>query len=198
MHAIVWSDYLCPWCYAGLARTAQLESMGVAVEIRPYELHPDVPPEGWSLREGRGRRLYERIAAECEAAGLPFNRPDRIPNSRRALAASEWVRQHAPDAHHRLHVSLFEALFVEGRAIDDLDVLDELVAAAGADADACRAAVEAGELDGALDASREAAIDAGATGTPSWFLDDRLLIAGLQSPDIFERMVTRLRERPRA
>ena len=197
LHAVVWSDYLCPWCYVGLDRTRQLEDLGVTVTVMPYELHPEVPSEGWTAREGRGRRLYERIAAECEEAGLPFTRPPRIPNTRRALATSEWVRQHAPDVHKTLHRSMFDALFVEGAALDDPDVLDGLVLRAGADAAACRAAVDAGEMDAALDASREAAIDAGVTGTPSWFLDDRLLIPGLQSPEIYDRMVTRLRERPR-
>jgi len=197
VHATVWSDYLCPWCYAGLDRTARLQAMGVAVTVMPFELHPEVPPEGWTVAEGRGRRLYQRIAAECAAAGMPFNRPSRIPNSRRALATSEWVRVNAPEAHPVLHRSLFDALFVEGQAIDDPDVLDGLVAAANVDAAACRSAVDAGAMDAAVAASREAAFDAGATGTPSWFLDDRLLIAGLQAPEVYERMVTRLRERPR-
>jgi len=197
VEAIVWSDYLCPWCYAGLDRTARLEDMGVRVTVQPYELHPDIPAAGWPAREGRGRRLYERIAAECEQAGMPFKRPERIPNSRRALATSEWVRRNAPASHRALHHSIFEALFVDGRAIDDADVLDELVSAAGADAAACRAAVEAGEMDAVLAASREAAIDAGATGAPSWLIDDRALVPGLQTPEFYERVVTRLRDRPR-
>lgn len=141
--------------------------------------------------------MYERIAAECEEAGLPFSRPDRVPNSRRALATSEWVRLHAPESHARLHRSIFDALFVHGQAIDDPEVLAALVTAAGADAEACTAAVDAGDLDPHLVASREAALDAGASGTPSWFLDDRLLIAGLQPAEHFERLVTRLRDRPR-
>lgn len=197
MNAIVWSDYLCPWCYVGLDRTARLEAMGVNVTVQPFELHPDVPPEGWPSREGRGRRLYERIAAECEEAGMPFQRPERIPNTRRALATSEWVRRNAPASHATLHRSLFDALFVDGRAIDDPAVLDALVSAAGADAASCRAAVEAGEMEVILDASREAAIDVGASGTPSWLIDDRVLIPGLQAPEVYERMVKRMRERPR-
>ncbi|HEX4979301.1 MAG TPA: DsbA family protein [Acidimicrobiales bacterium] len=195
MHATVWSDYLCPWCYAGLDRTRRLEALGVEVTVRPFELHPDVPPAGWPM-EGRGRRLYERVGAECEAAGLAFRRPSRLPNTRRALATSEWVRRNAAAAHPVLHRSLFAAVFVDASPIDDPGVLDSLVDAAGADADACRSAVESGEMDDVLDASREAAFDAGATGAPSWLLDGRLLIAGLQEPGVYERSVSRLRARP--
>lgn len=196
MHATCWSDYLCPWCYAGLDRTRRLEELGVTVTIRPYELHPTIPVEGLPAREGRGRRMYEQIEAECAQVGLPFTRPDRVPNSRLALATSEWVRLHAPELHGTVHRSIFDALFVDGRAIDDPAVLAELVTSAGADAAECQRAVAAGELDAALAASRDDALEAGASGTPSWFLDDRLLIAGLQPPELFERMVTRLRDRP--
>ena len=54
------------------------------------ELHREIPMEGLSLRERWGARyeeasaMYGRIEAECEAAGLPFRRPERVPNTRRA------------------------------------------------------------------------------------------------------------------
>lgn len=194
MHAEVWSDYLCPWCYLGLARSELLTSLGVAVTPMPYELHPEIPPGGWSIREDRGRRLYDRIAADCEAAGLAAPvRPSRIPNTRPVLAASEWVRLHASaEVHARLHRSLFAAMFVDGHDLGDPSVVDELVAAAGADAGACRAAVDAGEMEPGLAASRERAIDAGVAGTPAWFLDAKLLIPGVQPPEYYERIVARL------
>ncbi|HEX2849796.1 MAG TPA: DsbA family protein [Acidimicrobiales bacterium] len=193
--AVVWSDYLCPWCYVGLSRTALLEQLGVRVTPLPYELHPELPAEGLPLASDRGRRLYARIAAECEAAGMELRKPTRLPNTRRALGTSEWVRIHAPDAHERLHRSLFRAAFVDALDIGDPDVVDELVAGAGADAAAARAAVDAGELDAPLAESRERAIDAGVSGTPAWLVADRLLIPGIQAPELFERMVTRLRAR---
>lgn len=195
LQAVVWSDYLCPWCYVGLARTALLEDLGVSVTPLPYELHPEFPPDGLPLADDRGRRLYARIAEECRAAGMELRKPTRLPNTRRALATSEWVRLHASDAHPGLHRALFEAAFVHGLDIGDAEVVDALVADAGADAAAARAAVEAGELDAALALSREQAIDAGVAGTPAWLIDGRLLIPGIQAPDVFERLVTRLRAR---
>src|SRR5688500_16602448 len=65
MEAVVWSDYLCPWCYAGLDRSARLEAeLGVTVTPLPYELHPGIPLEGVPSKS-----RYSRIALECEAAG---------------------------------------------------------------------------------------------------------------------------------
>ena len=196
MDAVVWSDFICPWCYVGLDRTAVLERRGVRVRPLPFELHPELPPEGISLRStrpgGRTAQLYERIEVECERVGLPFRRPDRVPSSRQALELSVVVEQVAPEAAPVLHRLLFRAHFVDGAAIDDPAVLDRLVSEAGADADDVRAAWSAGAASGALERCREAAYDAGATGTPSWLVDGRALIAGLQPPERYERVVDRL------
>ena len=44
MDAVLWRDYLCPWCYLGRDRTALLTELGVTVDARSYELHPEIPP----------------------------------------------------------------------------------------------------------------------------------------------------------
>lgn len=196
MDAVVWSDYICPWCYVGLDRTALLEARGVRVRPLPFELHPDLPVEGLSITAlrpgGRTAVLYDRIAAECEEVGLPFRRPDRIPNSRRALETAVAVERVAPLAFAAFHRGLFAAHFVEGLAIDHPDVLAGLLAEAGADPATVTEALEAGAATGVLDAAREAAYDAGASGTPSWLIEGRALIAGLQPRDRYERVVDRL------
>ena len=173
----------------------------MTVTSLPYELHPEIPVGGISLKERWGARygeasaMYGRIEQECEKAGLPFKRPARVPNTRRALETAEWIRRHQPPAFDGLERSLFHAHFVENRPLDDPAVLDELVAAAGADAGAARHAVESGAMEAALHESTEAAIDANVTGTPAWLLDGRLLVPGAQPRDLFEIWVTRLRER---
>jgi len=42
--AVVWSDYLCPWCYLGRDRTKLLGELGVNVVPQPFEVHPEYPP----------------------------------------------------------------------------------------------------------------------------------------------------------
>ena len=175
-----------------------LRDLGVEITSLPYELHPRIPREGVTLKERWGGRyeyavaMYRRIEEECEAVGLPFRRPERIPNTRRALQTAEYVRQHVPDAFVALDRGLFDAHFVEGRFIGDQDVLDELVTAAGADADVVRAAIDDGAMAGEVQRSMDAANDAGVTGTPSWLIADKLLIPGVLPRHLFERAVSRL------
>jgi len=138
--------------------------------------------------------MYARIEQECEKAGLPFRRPARVPNTRRALETAEWVRQHEPGAFDGLERALFEAHFVDNRPLDDADLLDELVTEAGADAGAARGAVEGGTMLEALRESMEAAMEANVTGTPAWLLDGRLLIPGAQPRELYAIWVDRLRK----
>lgn len=179
-----------------------MQDLGVEITSLPYELHPRIPTEGITLRERWGDRyegavaMYRRIEEECEAVGLPFRRPERIPNTRRVLETAELVRRHAPGAFSALDHALFEAHFVEGRFLGDPDVLDELVAAAGADAAAVREAVEDGAMHDAVAESMSAAVEAGVTGTPAWLLDERLLIPGVLPRHLFERAVSRLAPPP--
>ncbi|MFN8018343.1 MAG: DsbA family protein [Acidimicrobiales bacterium] len=196
MHATCWSDYLCPWCYVGQARSAQMAALGVPVVHRPYELHPEIGPEGRRVRpDGRLAPTFARVAAMCEEVGLPWRAPERMPNTRRALATAEWVRAHHEASFDALHAALFRAHFAEGRALDDPAVLDELVASSGAPAAEARAAVEDGRAEALVDASEAEARDLGITSTPTWVLDDGFAIPGALDPATLERWITRWRDR---
>jgi predicted DsbA family dithiol-disulfide isomerase len=191
--AKVWSDYICPWCYLGRDRTALIESLGVVVTVLPYELHPELPAAGRTVRpDGRLAAVHADIARQCAEVGLPFEPPTHIPNSRRALETAEVVRELRPESFAALDKALFEAHFVHGLDIGDADVLDELVTAAGAPAPAVRAATDQGAGRAAVAASMDDAHDHGVAGTPAWLFGD-LVIPGAQPRALFERVVTRLR-----
>ena len=197
MEAVVWSDYLCPWCYLGRDRTALLEQLGVTVTPLPYDLHPELPPEGRRVsRNGRLAEVFAYIGAECAAVDMPFNSPDHIPNTRLALRAGEIVRARSPAAFAAVDQALFEAVFVTGEDIGDPLVLREVLQRAGADGDAVVIALESREGLDELRQSMEAAHEAGVSGTPAWLLDGRLLIPGVQDHDSIRIWVERM-SRPR-
>jgi predicted DsbA family dithiol-disulfide isomerase len=159
----------------------------------PYELHPELPPEGRAVKPG-GRlvAVLADIGRQCAEVGLPFEAPAHTPNSRRALETAEVVRRLRPDAFGAVDQALFEAHFVHGLDIGDADVLDQLVTAAGAPAPAVRAATDEGAGRAAVAASMDDARDHGVAGTPAWLFGD-LVLPGAQPRALFERVVTRLR-----
>ena len=193
MEATCWSDYLCPWCYLGQSRSALMERLGVTVVHLPFELHPEIPPAGRPIRiDGRLAPTFARVAEECEAIGLPWRAPTRMPNTRRALETAEWVRVHHREAAPALHAAIFDAHMARGLAIDDPDVLDRLAERSQAPARDVRAAVEAGEASPLVDASMEAARVAGVSSTPTWVLDDGFQIPGALDAATLERWVTKI------
>ncbi|MEX1254054.1 MAG: DsbA family oxidoreductase [Dehalococcoidia bacterium] len=191
------SDYICPWCYVGMARVERLQrEFEIDVEWRPFELHPEIPPEGIA----RGERppspqrvaMYEQLRGLAQEAGLPFERPGRVPNSHRALEAAEFAREHgAFDAYHH---ALFDAFFGQGRDIGDIDVLAEIAASNGLDPRALREALETQRYAALVDERTAEARASGVTGTPTVIFEEgerRFPVAGAQDYAVFEHIAQR-------
>ena len=195
---MVWSDYLCPWCYLGRDRTALFERLGVSVTPLPYDLHPELPPVGRRVSpNGRLAEVFAYIGSECAVVGLPFSPPEHIPNTRLALRAAEIVRSRWPESFPAVDRALFEAVFLTGEDIGDPDELGRVLARAGVDAEAVSVALDAGHGIAELRVSMEAAHEAGVSGTPAWLLDGRLLIPGVQDHESIAIWVERM-SKPRA
>lgn len=193
---MAWSDYICPWAYLGRDRTHVLVDLGITVTTLPFELHPEIPVGGRpNRRGGRLDRVFDVVEAECLEIGVPFRRPDRTPSSRRALETAEVVRRVAPEGWAALDASLARAHWVDGDDIGDPEVLDRLVAAAGADPDEVRELVADGIGSEAVRASMTQAREHGVTATPAWWVGDALLIPGAQPRETMRRWASRLLER---
>lgn len=192
------SDYICPWCYVGLARIERLQrAFDIEVAWRPFELHPDIPPEGKDVSH-RPASHYDFFAQECAAAGLPFTRPLRVPNSRRALEASEWARDH--DAFDAMHHALFEAYFGYGRDIGDSAVLREAADALALDGAALAGALASGAYARRIDELTDEARGWDVTGTPTFVFEDgerRFALVGAQDYLVFENVARRMGARER-
>jgi predicted DsbA family dithiol-disulfide isomerase len=115
-----------------------------------------------------------------------------MPNTRRALATAEWVRREFPETFPEVHRELFAAQFVTGDPLDDPEVLDSIVTAAGAPAAEVRRAVESGAADAHLVAARDAAQQWGVTSTPSWLVADAMVLPGVFDEATFRRWVGRI------
>ena len=167
----------------------------VDIEWVPFELHPEIPDGGLPRedlrlpqRPGVGDYLRE-LAAD---AGLPMRSNPTVANGHRALEATEWARAQGRDPFDRLHRALFHAYFAQARNISTRGQVLDVVRAAGLDADACAAALDAGAFRAHIDELTQVARAQGIQGTPVFIFDDRYMVQGCQDYAVFADVLTRL------
>jgi predicted DsbA family dithiol-disulfide isomerase len=128
LQLIVYSDYLCPWCYLGSVRLKRIgEEFGgrVQFEWRSFLLRPQPDPRRTLEKFRTYTQSWLRPAAEPDAppfhvwesaAGPPSH---SVPPHLVAKAAA----QVGADAFQRVHDRLMQAYFTENRDITDADTL---------------------------------------------------------------------------
>jgi 2-hydroxychromene-2-carboxylate isomerase len=193
----VWTDYLCPWAYASRSQNRWLRAQGIVLEIRPFELHPELPVGGRTIPPGsRYDRLLDRLGEQCRDRGLDFVKPSRTPNTRRALELLELLNLHHPSVVPDYDAAIAKAVWVDGVAIDEPGRLDGFVGALGVDVDDLNRRLDLGEGAERLEAARSEAIGLEVAGTPSWRIGD-FTLTGLHDDAQFRRWVVRIIERRR-
>jgi predicted DsbA family dithiol-disulfide isomerase len=181
-----WYDFICPFCYVGQQRNATLTRYGLHVVEFPFQAHADIPPGGISAGPRNGP-MYAMLEREAKEAGLPLNWPPRLPNTRRALAAAEWARQHPPESFHPFHRDLFAAHFVLGEDLEDTAVVDRHARASGIELSALHSALADDSAEAAVTRAEITGHKYGVQGTPAWLVA-RQLVLGLRSAEEFGRL----------
>ncbi len=179
-----WFDFVCPFCYVGQQRNEIFVQHGLQVVELPFQVHPEIPPGGIEAGPRNGP-MYAMLEREAREAGLPLHWPAHLPNTRRALAAAEWVRRNRPEASPGFHRGLFEAHFVLGEDLEDPAVIDRHATASGIDLATLHAALADDSAEKDVADAEMLARRYGVSGTPAWLVDGRL-ISGLRSPAEFE------------
>jgi len=157
----------------------------------PYELHPEIPPEGRSREEvmpAAYRTQVETGLTRLSAqAGLQLHRHERLMHSRPALQGAEFAR--AAGLFEPMHRALFNEYWLDGRDVSDLSVLREVGSRVGLDVDAMEAAIKADTYGDYLDARRAEELDLMISGIPAHVIADRYLVMGAQPYEVFERVL---------
>ena len=160
----------------------------------PFELHPEIPPEGRPRDEvlpaaymARAQEGVNRLAA---SVGLQLKLHDRLINSRPALQAAEFAREQG--RYEPMHRELMKAYWDEGLDVSDLVVLREVADRAGVDVAGMEAAVKENRFGDYLDARRSEAEELGINGIPAHVIADKYLVMGAQPYDLFERVMAKV------
>lgn len=201
------SDIVCPWCAIGLAslETALQRLDGVVqaeVQVQPFQLNPDMAPEGEDIIEHLARKYgmtAEQVRSNQAAirqrgaeVGFAFSLEGR---------SRTW---NTFDAHRLLHWAglqgqalalkhaLLTAYFTEGRNVADHSVLLGKVAAVGLDVAAARAVLDSDAHAAAVRERLDFYRGQGIGSVPSIIINDRHLIQGGQPPEVFEQALRKL------
>jgi len=194
------SDVVCPWCAIGLASIDRaLERLGGEVEaviqIEPFELNPDMPPEGADIVSYIGRkygRTPEQVAQaqamireRGAAVGFSFGERRRVWNSFNAHRMLHWagLEGRAP----ALKRALLAAYHTEGRDPGDPQVLIELATKVGLDPARAKAVAEGDAYTAEVRERERRWLEQGVSGVPFVVVDDRYAIEGAHPPEAFER-----------
>lgn len=196
------SDVSCPWCVIGLKALEQaLDNLGEELEaeihFQPFELNPQMPPEGQNLDEHLQQKYgatpeqfaptRQAILDRGEELGFVFrfDRRDRIYNTFDAHRLLHW----AAEAGRQLELkhALFRAYFTEGHNPGAREVL--LAAVGDVGLDPVRAAAILDSDDYADDVrEREAYYHSlGIHSVPAVIVEEKYLIQGGQPAAVFEQ-----------
>jgi len=202
------SDPICPWCFIGKRRLDRaLEARPdhpFIIEWHPFQLNPDMPPEGMDRREyletkfgGKeaAAQVYARIDEAARDTGLEIDweKIRRTPNTLDAHRLIHWAglegRQTA------VVDALFRAYFLEGLDIGDRDVLVAIGERAGLDPAMLRTLL-AGDADREEIRARDAhARERGVTGVPTFIVANTYVLQGAQPTDVWLRAIDEINEK---
>ena len=216
----IYSDVMCPWCLIGYGQLskalAELEGeIGAEIRWRPFELNPDMAPEG-EEQEAHLQRKYRRPAEEgvalrgqmkaiAEGAGVSLSYegegeapPAMMWNTRdchKLLAFA--LEQAGPAVQTALKLALFRAHFNQRANLSDRDVLLDIAAEAGLHRAAAKAALDDPDLEARVLAEEQQAWDLNISGVPAMIVNDRFMIPGAQAPEVYFNALRRVAAKSR-
>ena len=205
LHIDIVSDVVCPWCIVGYRQLEKaLQASGTDYELhwQPFELNPDMPPEGQNLRE----HLAEKYGATKEQSqenrlritqagaelGFEFSFADdmRMHNTFNVHQLLHWADQQG--RMHDLKQAFFVAHFTHRRNLSDNNVLADVAAEIGLNRDEALAVVADQRFANEVRATEQSWISQGISGVPAVIFNRRHLVTGAQGVENYTRILEQL------
>ena len=208
------SDVSCPWCAIGLGALEQAlqrvaGDIAADLHFQPFELNPNMPPEGQDITEHLTQKYGSTPAQQAQARegirvrgadlGFIFRKEgrDRIYNTFDAHRLLHWADQpetQPAGRQHALKNQLFEAYFTNGKSPAEHDVLLAAVATAGLDVEKAREILAGQAYAEEVRTHERFYQEAGIHSVPAIILNEKLLISGGQPVEVFEQALRQAAE----
>ena len=207
------SDVSCPWCAIGLqslltARAELAPELTFTLRMQPFELNPDMAPEGESIVEHLGRKYgstpeqqaqtWQGIQARGQAVGFDFatNPERRIYNTFDAHRLLHWAGEQSAEQQLALKLALLRAYFTEGQNPSDHAVLQALAVQAGLNGDEAAQLLASGQYADEVRRQEGFYQRAGVSSVPAFIVNHRHLISGGQPPEVFVQALRQIAAEP--
>jgi predicted DsbA family dithiol-disulfide isomerase len=199
------SDVMCPWCIIGYRQLAKaLAALGTAHEIHwhPFELNPQMPPEGQNTREHiiekygstpeQSEQSRQHMAALGESLGFTFAWTDasRMHNTFNTHQLLHWAE--AQGRKHDLKMALFTAHFSDQRNLSDDAVLADIAAEVGLDPDEALAVLDDQRFANDVRNAERFWQQQGISGVPAVVFNRKHLVTGAQGEENYTSILSQL------
>lgn len=161
----------------------------------PHEIHPDTPEDGRLMTDLFSQVDVDGVLDACrqhgEKYGIEFRDMEMLRNTRKALAAAEFARDHG--RYDAFHHAVFKAYFSHGRDIGSVDILMDIASSCGLDGNLLASSLESGIYLERLAEGSTKARSMGVRAIPAFFIEDQPAITGAvpeaRFRDILDRML---------
>lgn len=199
------SDVVCPWCVVGYRQLAvALEATGTSHEVRwhPFELNPQMPPEGQHLgahlaeKYGttKAQSAQNRVRLTAVAAGVGFEMrfvdDMRMHNTFYVHQLLHWAEPQGQT--HALKQALFSAHFTDHRNLSEPAVLADVAGEIGLDRAEALAVLEDQRFAEPVRAAEAYWLKQGIRGVPAVIFNRQHLVVGAQGVENYTRILEEL------
>lgn len=197
----IWSDVLCPFCYIGKRHLEEaLDQFPNAdkVEVRwhSFQLDPTaVTDESVTavehfankkmMSETQARLMFKRVTEMAAEAGLEFDIENSvIANSFNAHRLIQLAGTKGLD--NEVEEALFKAHFIEGKNIDNKEVLAEIGIKVGIDEKEVNDVLSSDLFSEEVKADINRAQDMGVNGVPFFVFNNKYAVSGAHPLEVFK------------
>lgn len=203
------SDVMCPWCIIGYKNLEKALSelhgeINAEISWKPFELNPNMPPEGQDLNEHLTQKYgltpeqskdnRQRLIDAGKEADFTFNFDDKrmIINSfdcHRLLAWAATLNKQT-----ELKLALFKAHFSDLVNLNEQSTLLDIVASVGLDTDRAQEILAGGEFFQEVRSQQSDIQQMGITTVPTFIINEQYALTGGQPSAAFVQAFKQITE----
>ena len=203
------SDVACPWCAVGLGALEQaIANLGDAAQVnihfQPFQLNPNMPPEGQDITEHITQKYgatpaqqaanYDNIRQRGADVGFDFRLEGRgrTWNTFDCHRLLEWTHEVAPEKQLPLKKALLKAYFTDGLNPAAHDVLLRICGELGLDVAKATQILASDDYTAQVRARQQFYAANNIRSVPAVILNEQYLFSGGQPVDVFEGALRQL------